>query len=120
MRETLENGGVGGGPLGPETVRQAVARKWVDGAEPFYDLLVGRTRTLDIWETEYLQILEGEDPVLEWVRGTGLRPVLNGLDDAEREVYLAEYARRLRAAYPVRADGRTLYPFRRLFIVATV
>jgi trans-aconitate 2-methyltransferase len=120
MRETLENGGPGGRPLGPETVRQAVARKWVDGAEAFYDLLVGRARTLDIWETEYLQILEGDDPVLEWVRGTGLRPVLNGLDDAEREVFLAEYARRLRAAYPARADGRTLYPFRRLFIVATV
>ena len=86
----------------------------------YYDLLVSCTRSLDIWETEYLQILEGEDPVLDWVKGTGLRPILNGLDDQERELFLEEYARRLRATYPVRADGRTLYPFRRLFIVATV
>ncbi|MCI0527974.1 MAG: trans-aconitate 2-methyltransferase, partial [Nitrospira sp.] len=78
------------------------------------------SRNVDIWETEYLQILEGENPVLEWVKGTGLRPILNGLDDPERESFLVEYARRLRVAYPVRADGRTLYPFRRLFIVATV
>ena len=53
-------------------------------------------------------------------QGDGLRPILNGLDDQERELFLEEYARRLRATYPVRADGRTLYPFRRLFIVATV
>jgi len=52
--------------------------------------------------------------------GTGLRPILNGLDDKELETSLEEYARRLRATYPVRADGRTLYPFRRLFIAATV
>jgi hypothetical protein len=41
--------------------------------------------SLDIWETEYLQVLEGQDPVLEWVKGTGLRPILNGLDDQERQ-----------------------------------
>jgi trans-aconitate 2-methyltransferase len=80
---------------------------------------VGCTSGLDIWETEYLQVLEGVDAVLEWVKGTGLRPILNGLDDEERGVFLQEYARRLRQAYPMRADGRTLYPFRRLFLVAT-
>jgi len=120
MRETLANVSPGGKALGTEELRQAVARKWVEDAEAYYDLLAGCTRGLDIWETEYLQILEGEDPVLEWVKGTGLRPILTSLNDEEREVYLVEYARRLRAAYPVRADGRTLYPFRRLFIVATV
>jgi trans-aconitate 2-methyltransferase len=97
-----------------------MARRWVEDAEVYYDLLEGCSRSLDIWETEYLQILEGDDPVLEWVRGTWLRPVLNGLDERERERFLVEYTRRLRATYPVRADGRTLYPFRRLFIVATV
>jgi len=83
-------------------------------------LLVTRTRSLDTWETEYLQSLEGDNPVLEWVKGTGLRPILNALDDHERAIFLAEYAQRLRAAYPARSDGRTLYPFRRLFLVATV
>jgi trans-aconitate 2-methyltransferase len=120
MRETLANGGSDGNALGTEELRQAVAREWVEGVEVYYDLLAGCTKSLDIWETEYLQILEGEDPVLEWVTGTGLRPILNSLDDKERERFLVEYARRLRAAYPVRAGGRTLYPFRRLFIVATV
>ena len=119
MRETLADCGGGGRPPGTEELRQAVARKWVEDAEVYYDLLAG-VRSLDIWETEYLQVLEGEDPVLEWVQGTGLRPVLNGLTDDEREIFLVEYQRRLREAYPVKPNGRTLYPFRRLFIVALV
>jgi len=120
MRETLADGGPGGKALGTEQLRRAVGRDWVEDAGAYYDLLTGYARSLDIWETEYLQVLEGDDPVLEWVKGTGLRPILNGLDDREREVFLVEYARRLRIAYPVRADGRTLYPFRRLFIIAAV
>ena len=120
MRETLANGGPHGEAIGPETLRQAVGRNWVEAAAVYYDLLAERARGLDIWETEYLQVLTGDDPVLAWVKGTGLRPVLNGLADDDRAVFLGEYARRLRAAYPLRPDGRTLYPFRRLFIVATV
>ena len=119
MRETLADGGPGGRSLGTEELCRGVARKWVEDADVYYDWLVGRAKTLDIWETEYLQVLEGADPVLEWVKGTGLRPILNGLGDTERATFLEEYARRLRTAYPMRADGRTLYPFRRLFIVAT-
>jgi trans-aconitate 2-methyltransferase len=120
MRETLANGGPDGSALGTEELRRAVSRNWVEDAEFYYDLLAARTRGIDIWETEYLQSLEGDNPVLEWVKGTGLRPILNSLGDVERAVYLAEYARRLRLAYPARPDGRTLYPFRRLFIVATL
>lgn len=120
MRETLANGGPGGRSLGTEALRQTVGREWVEPAEVYYDLLTGVTRSLDIWQTEYLQVLQGQDPVLEWVKGTALRPILQGLNDAERALFLVEYARRLRLAYPPRADGRTLYPFRRLFIVAVV
>ena len=119
MRETLADGGPDGNPLGTEILRQSMARKWVLDAAEYYDLLVGRAAALDIWEVEYLQVLSGEDPVLEWVTGTGLRPVLNSLADEERERFVAEYRRRLRVAYPTRPDGHTLYPFRRLFIVAT-
>jgi len=119
MRETLANGGPQGRALGSEHLRQTVARNWGEDATVYYDLLVTSTSSLDIWETEYLQVLEGEDAVLEWVKGTGLRPILNGLDGQQRKVFLQEYARRLRQAYPMRADGRTLYPFRRLFLVAT-
>ncbi|MGE3268047.1 MAG: methyltransferase domain-containing protein [Chloroflexota bacterium] len=120
MRQTLVDGGPGGTSLGTGELQERVGRKWVDEADEYYDLLVGHTATIDIWETEYLQILSGDDPVLEWVKGTGLRPILNALSEDQRATYLAEYARRLREAYPMRANGKTLYPFRRLFIVATV
>ena len=120
MRETLADGGPDGTALGTAELRQAVSRKWVEAAEMYYDLLAGCSNSLDIWETEYQQILAGDDPILEWVKGTGLRPILNSLGDEERESFLVEYAQRLRAAYPTRANGVTLYPFRRLFIVATV
>ena len=80
MRETLANGGPGGLTLGSAELREAVAREWVQGAAVYYDLLSSAS-TLDIWETEYLQVLAGPDPVLEWVKATGLRPILNGLGD---------------------------------------
>ena len=118
MRQTLANGGPGGTPLGSEQFRQAAARNWVEPASVYHDLLAPLARTVDLWETEYHQVLQGDDPVLEWVKGTGLRPILNGLDERERALFLAEYSRRLRETYPSRADGRTVYPFRRLFIVA--
>jgi trans-aconitate 2-methyltransferase len=92
----------------------------VADAAVYYDLLAAPGRAVDIWETEYLQVLDGEDPVLEWVKGTGLRPVLDGLSVKERETFLAAYRRRLSEAYPRRPDGTTLYPFRRLFIVVRV
>jgi len=120
MGETLAGGGSGGSAFGSPELRQAVTRKPVENGQEYYEILADRTRSLDIWETEYVQVLEGENPVLEWVKGTGLRPVLNALDDRERELFLMEYGRRLRLAYPVRADGHTLYPFRRLFIVAII
>lgn len=120
MRETLANGGPDGKPIGPESLRLAVGRNWVAPAVEYHDLLAQRSSTVDIWETEYLQILEGDDPVLEWVKGTGLRPILNSLVDVDRSAFLEEYARRLRIAYPVRSNGTTLYPFRRLFMIATM
>ena len=120
MREALANGGSGGRALGTAALRQTVARNWVEPTALYYDLLAPDAGNVDIWETEYLQKLRGDDPVLEWVKGTGLRPILNGLDNDEREIFLAGYRQRLRVAYPVRADGSTLYPFRRLFIVASV
>ena len=118
MRQTLEHGGPGGASIGDSVVLAAVRRKWVEDAEVYYDLLHPLGPRLDIWETEYLQVLTGDDPVLEWVKGTGLRPILNGLGEADRRVFLEAYRRALRDAYPHRAGGRTLYPFRRLFIVA--
>ncbi len=120
MRETLDGGGKDGRSLGTSVLRKAVARRWVENTDVYYDLLADRVRQLDIWETEYLHVLEGEDPVFEWVKATGLRPVVNGLKGGELERFVEIYRRRLRQAYPQRANGKTLYPFPRLFIVALV
>lgn len=84
----------------------------------YYDLLAPLAAELDIWETEYLQVLEGDDPVVEWTRGTALKPLLDALDGPARDGFLADYTTRIRAAYPRRRDGRTLFPFRRLFLLA--
>lgn len=118
MRRTLERGGPNDTPVGNAAVLTAVRRKWVADAEVYYDLLCPLGQRLDIWETAYLQVLTGEDAVLEWVKGTGLRPILNGLSETDRQVFLEAYQKALRDAYPQRAGGQTLYPFRRLFIVA--
>ena len=120
MRETLARGGPNGRGFGSDLLRQTISRKWVEDADVYYDLLSNLSQHLDIWQTEYLQVLEGNDPVLEWVKGTGLRPILEGLADDERQAFLDDYGQRLGETYPRRPDGRTLYPFRRLFIVATV
>lgn len=86
--------------------------------EFYYDLLAPLAERLDIWETEYLQVLEGEDPVKEWTKGTWLKQFLDALEEPRRSAFEADYAARLRPAYPRRPDGRTLFPFRRLFMVA--
>jgi trans-aconitate 2-methyltransferase len=87
--------------------------------ERYYDLLAPLAqRGLDLWETEYLHVLEGEEPVLDWVRGSALRPVTDALADAERQAFLAAYGAKLKKAYPRRGDGKTLLPFRRLFLIA--
>jgi trans-aconitate 2-methyltransferase len=84
----------------------------------YFDLLAPHASSVDLWETEYLQVLTGPDPVKEWTKGTWLAPFLAALaDEDERARFEADYAARVRAAYPPRADGTTLFPFRRLFLI---
>lgn len=90
--------------------------------EAYAALLLDLGAEVDAWQTTYLQVLASEEgaehPVLDWVRGTGLRPVLGVLDDEdERAAFLADYERELEAAYPRRHFG-VLFPFTRLFAVA--
>jgi trans-aconitate 2-methyltransferase len=91
----------------------------VSPPEFYYDLLAPLSNSLDIWETEYLQVLEGANPVKEWTKGTWLTPLLAALDEPERSGFETAYGERVAAAYPPRADGKTLFPFRRMFLIAT-
>ncbi len=111
-----------------ETAR---SRAWKDrlghlvGPEPvsspseYFRLLGPLAKSVDIWETEYLQVLEGKDAVKEWTKGTWLKQFLDALPEGERAGFEEDYAARLRVAYPRLEDGRTLFPFKRLFIVAS-
>jgi len=71
---------------------------------------------VDAWETSYLHVLHGENPVFEWTKGTTLRPVLAGLDEEQAAAFLGEYGERVRDAYHPQPFG-TLCPFRRVFAV---
>jgi trans-aconitate 2-methyltransferase len=84
----------------------------------YVDVIAELGVAVDAWETTYVHRLGGEDPVLEWISGTALRPIRASLDDEQWQRFRAALAPRLRAAYPRRADGTTLFPFRRIFVVA--
>ncbi|MSP48220.1 MAG: methyltransferase domain-containing protein [Alphaproteobacteria bacterium] len=90
----------------------------VASPDAYWRMLKPLVARLDIWEVDYLQALTGDDPVLNWTMGTALRPVLDALDKTLRAKFIEEYRDGLRAAYPRESEGSTLFPFRRLFIVA--
>lgn len=83
----------------------------------YLDLLARHGSTVDAWETTYTHVLQGDDAVLEWVKGSALRPVLTALGPAETPDFLSRYGALLREAYPPAPYG-TVYPFRRVFAIA--
>lgn len=86
----------------------------------YYELLSKHCATVDVWRTTYYHPLAGGHPaVVEWFKGSGLRPFLAPLDEAERGAFLDAYLQRISQAYPALADGTVLLPFPRLFIIAT-
>jgi trans-aconitate 2-methyltransferase len=91
-------------------------RQAADPAE-YLDLLARAGFEVDAWETTYLHVLHGEDPVLDWYKGTGLRPVLAVLQPDRAAEFLEEYRDRMAEAYPPAPYG-TVFPFRRVFVVA--
>lgn len=99
----------------------AGAGRWPDTLDPadYVALLARKGCTVDAWETTYAHVLSGPDPVLDWMRGTALRPVLAALSPAEAADFEAEYGAALRSAYPAASYG-TVLPFRRVFVVARV
>ncbi|HVT10555.1 MAG TPA: trans-aconitate 2-methyltransferase [Polyangia bacterium] len=108
-------------------VRAAVAPgRAVDGAAApvgdaafYYDLLAPRARAVDVWRTTYAHVMPDADAIVEWVKGTGLRPYVDDLEGDARAAFLSAYRQGIEAAYPARIDGKRLFPFPRLFIIAT-
>ena len=90
----------------------------VQPPEFYYDCLAPRSAGFTIWETNYIQVIDGVDAIIAWLLGTGLRPFLARLTEAERPVFLARYAALLKDAYPAQADGKILLPYPRLFFIA--
>ena len=90
----------------------------VHSAEEYWRWLRPHAARFDVWETIYLHELEGERPVVEFFRGTQLRAYLHALSPAEQELFLDAYAEKLAAVYPKQSNGKTLFPFRRIFLLA--
>jgi trans-aconitate 2-methyltransferase len=88
-----------------------------------YDAMLAPKGKFRMWETEYYQRLTaeaGSHPVRRYTESTYARPVLDALDKDERAALIARYEGVMHSAYPVRADGSVLFPFRRLFFTLTV
>lgn len=85
----------------------------------YYDVLVAEAAAIDLWETEYIHVLDSRAAVVDWISSTGLRPFLHALDsDSERDTFLAKLQQRVDEEYEVRTDGKVLFPFRRTFVIA--
>lgn len=108
------------GPWASKLAAASNARAARASARWYYELLRPLCTRVDVWLTTYHHPLaDGPKAVVEWFKGSGLRPFLQPLDDAERAAYLARYEAEIAGAYPPLADGSVLLPFPRLFIVAT-
>jgi trans-aconitate 2-methyltransferase len=86
--------------------------------QAYYDLICDRASSVDVWRTDYFHVLEGERPVADWVRSTGLTPFLSVLPETEHAAFVDDYAARTNAAYPRQKDGTVLFVMPRLFVVA--
>src|SRR6201995_3205132 len=113
MREVASEG-----PWAAQLSEKARLRDEVPPPNGYYVALSPLCSYLDIWHTIYNHPLADADAIVEWVKGTGLRPFLEMLETAERKQYLAEYTARVAKAYPPQANGKVLFRFPRIFIVA--
>jgi trans-aconitate 2-methyltransferase len=106
------------GPWADQLAAAAGERTEVQTAEWYFRLLQPLCARVDVWRTTYHHLLAGPAEVVEWFKGSGLRPFLAPLDEAQRAAFLGRYEAAIAAAYPPAADGTVLLPFPRLFIVA--
>ena len=113
MREVAASG-----PWAAPLALTAAARDDLPTPAAYYDVLKPLCARLDMWHTVYNHVMAGPDALVEWFRGSALRPFLSPLDEDMRRGFVAEYKARIAHAYPPRHDGRVLLRFPRLFMVA--
>jgi len=106
------------GPWAAKLKDAAGARAERHAADWYFRLLRAHARHVDLWRTTYFHPLAGAKAIVEWLKGTGLRPFLDPLEGSEREAFLARYEEAIDKAYPAESDGTVLLPFPRLFVVA--
>jgi len=106
------------GPWAAKLKDAASARTVRHLADWYFRLARAHAPHVDIWRTTYFHPLDGARAIVEWLKGTGLRPFLDPLEEREREAFLARYEAAIAKAYPAEPDGTVLLPFPRLFIVA--
>jgi trans-aconitate 2-methyltransferase len=110
----------GAGPWAAKLKDADAARAASRGPEWYFRFLGAHARHVDLWRTTYYHPLAGgAGAVVEWVKGSGLRPFIDPLEGSERQVYLERYEAAIAEAYPAEADGTVLLPFPRLFFIAT-
>ncbi len=105
-------------PFAAKLAAAAAAREPIGAFEDYYAALAPRAARLDLWRTTYAHELAGPAAIVEWVKGTGLRPFLDPLTPEEKAEFLGRYGEAIAKAYPSLPDGRSLLRFLRLFIVA--
>jgi trans-aconitate 2-methyltransferase len=106
------------GPWAVTLAAANAARNDLPSPGGYYDLLRPHCRHLDIWHTVYNHVMAGPEGVVEWFKGSALRPFLAPLDGDMRDGFVAAYTARIARAYPACFDGKVLLRFPRLFIVA--
>jgi trans-aconitate 2-methyltransferase len=115
MREVAADG-----PWAEKLASAAETRTTIESAGWYYGLLRQNCSRVDVWRTTYHHpIAGGADAVVEWFKGSGLRPFIAPLEQAEQQAYLDRYRAAVSRAYPALPDGMVLLPFPRLFIVGT-
>ncbi|MBO9193469.1 trans-aconitate 2-methyltransferase [Rhizobium sp. 16-449-1b] len=106
------------GPWKTAFEAKSVRRNPLPPPSTYYSRLIGKAKRVDIWHTAYNHPMADAAAIVEWVKGTGLRPYLDHAGDQHREAFLADYLGRVEKAYPKMSDGRVLLRFPRIFMVA--
>jgi trans-aconitate 2-methyltransferase len=108
----------GRGPWAKSSAVNHAARDELPRPGTYYDLLRPLCSGLDIWHTIYNHVMADHAAIVEWFKGSALRPFLSALDPAAHEKFIGDYMELIERHYPARCDGKVLLPFPRLFIVA--